>query len=344
MVRDIVVNIALYIPLGAAAHLVFRKSRLPLFSFYGPVLLGFLLSTVIELTQLFTPVRDSSIVDLVTNVIGSACGMLIAVLFEAMIERRRPGGFHTAVADRGALMLIFCWAASFVFPLFPVISPYQLAKKLSVFVHSPVFDATQLATALAAWFAAGLLTSRLWTRRSAGLLLLAIPAQFFIAGQQPLRSELLGATAGLLLSLSGLPAMASAIGFLIVLALRGLAPFHLSAKPTAFSWIPFIGLLNGEWQTSLLVLVSKTFHYGAAIWLLRAAGLRLRYSAILVAVILAAVEIAQTRLPGRTPESMDPILAILLGFTLAILARSDRMRDAQATPSRETEKQSQSTI
>ena len=38
--RDAIVNVVLYITLGFAAHLVFRKSRLPGFGIYGTVLLG----------------------------------------------------------------------------------------------------------------------------------------------------------------------------------------------------------------------------------------------------------------------------------------------------------------
>lgn len=40
------------------------------------------------------------------------------------------------------------------------------------------------------------------------------------------------------------------------------------------------------------------FYYGTAIWLLRAAGVRLVLSVILVAAVLASIEILQIHLPG----------------------------------------------
>jgi hypothetical protein len=73
-------------------------------------------------------------------------------------------------------------------------------------------------------------------------------------------------------------------------------------------------------------LGSLSFYYGTAIWLLRAAGLRLAPSVLLVTAMLASIEIVQIHLPGRVPETTDPVLAILLGFVLAILSRETGKR------------------
>lgn len=72
--------------------------------------------------------------------------------------------------------------------------------------------------------------------------------------------------------------------------------------------------------------LEKICYYSSAIWLLRKAGMRLLHSAIVVAAILAAIEIAQTHLPGRTAESTDPLLAIVMGFLLFILSRETGRR------------------
>jgi hypothetical protein len=74
------------------------------------------------------------------------------------------------------------------------------------------------------------------------------------------------------------------------------------------------------------VLIEKVSCYGTAIWLPRAAGMRLVLSVILVAAVLGSIEIARIHLPGRTPEISDPILAILIGFALAMLSRPVRGR------------------
>jgi hypothetical protein len=162
--RDIVVNISLYIPLGFAAHLVFRKSDWPGLGIYGPVLLGLLLSTSMELLQLLEPVRNTSMIDLLTNVAGSAVGVIGGALFEAIASRRpTSAALEWKVADRAALMLTFCWIAWLFFPLFPALTTHSLAFKLRAFGESSPFDVRGVISAAASWYAAGLLL------RAAGL-------------------------------------------------------------------------------------------------------------------------------------------------------------------------------
>jgi VanZ family protein len=334
--RDTIVNIALYIPLGFAAHSVFRKSHLPGFSIYGPVLLGLLLSTVMELTQLLEPVRHTSIADVITNVIGSGFGVMTGLLFEAISSgndshsdaRRTRLTLDRTVAGRGALMLVFCWVAWLFFPLFPVISRFELIRKLAVFEHSPLLDPLLLISTAACWYSAGLLLTAAGVRISRtwfALTLLAIPAQFLFVERQPLPSLLLGAVAGVVLfsvcHRTGIPTKTEAWVFRAVIVVRGLAPFHFVTESTVFDRVPFVASLRGEWQSAAGVLVEKVFYYGTAIWLLRAAGMKPMHPTIVVAAVLASIEIAQTHLPGRTPEITDPVLAILMGFVLAMLSR-----------------------
>ena len=76
-------------------------------------------------------------------------------------------------------------------------------------------------------------------------------------------------------------------------------------------------------------MLEKIFWYTSAVWLL-ASVMRLRYAIAVVAAVLAAIEIAQMRLPGRVAESTDPILAILMGFVLFILSRETGARSQSA--------------
>jgi VanZ family protein len=340
LLRDIIVNVVLYIPLGFAAHLVFRNARLPGFGLYGPVLLGLLLSTAMELTQLLEPSRHTSIADVATNVIGSGIGVMAGLLFETLAPRRDyrklvsgRGLAEQGQADRGALMLIYCWTAWLFFPLFPAFSQFELHRKLAVFAHSRVVEPVLLVSAAASWFAGGMLSAaagvripRIWF----ALTLLAIPVQFLVIDKQPLPSLLLGAVAGVLWFAvrrgENAPTKLEAGVFLAVIAVRGFSPFHFAAGSTGFNWIPFGAALEGDWQSTARVLIEKVFYYGTAIWLLRAAGMRLVLSVTLVAAVLASIEIAQIHLPGRTPEITDPILAILIGFALAMLSRPVRGR------------------
>ena len=336
-------NTALYVPLGFAAHSAFRKSRLPGFTIYGPVLLGLLLSTAMELMQLLEPARHASIADVISNVFGSGIGVMAALLFEGLASRDgsiKPGQIrHNAVTDRSALLLSFCWAAWLFFPLFPEISPYQLHRKLVLFEHSRVVDPMLLMSTAACWYAAGLLVTASGARIPRAwfpLTLLAIPAQFFVVERQPVPSFLLGGIVGVILFLAihraGTPKNAEAWAFLAVIAVRGLSPFRFVAGSTEFSWIPFVTTLAGEWQSAAGVLIEKIFYYGAAIWLLRAGSSKWVRSVIVVAAALASIEITQIHLPGRTPEATDPILALLMGFVLAMLSPDRLKGQARRTP------------
>jgi VanZ family protein len=335
LLRDAIVNVALYIPLGFAAHSAFRNSRLPGFGIYGPVLLGTLLSTAMELMQLLEPVRHTSIADVITNVIGTGFGVMAGLLFETLAssgDSRKRRHSPDKAPDRGALMLAFGWVAWILFPLFPVISRFELSRKLAVFEHARLIDPVLLVSTAASWYAGGLLLAAAGVRISRAwfaLTLLAIPAQFLVVERQPLPSLALGAIAGVVLFAAchraRTPTKTEAWIFLAVILFRGLSPFHFVAEAKEFNWTPFVATLLGDWQSAAGTLIEKIFYYGTAVWLLRAAGLRLMLSVIVVATVLASIEIMQIHLPGRTPEITDPVLAILLGFVLAMLSRPQRV-------------------
>lgn len=332
MFRDIVVNVSLYMPLGFAAHLAFRRVHLPLFHFYAPVLLGLVLSASVEMIQLYTPGRNTSMLDVTTNVLGTILGVAVAALFEEMAGSAGVRS-RLRVADRSGLILAFCWAAWLFFPFFPVLGTFVPISKASTFITSPIFAPLAVLSEAAIWFAAGLLLEAAGIRKSVewlGFSILAIPAQLFIATRQPVPSDLIGAIAGFLL-FAARPrgkqvTKIEAWAFLVVVITRGLSPFQFVATAVPFDWIPFGGVLNAQWQPATLVLLGKIFYYATAIWLLRAAGLRLWRSTAIVAACLGSIEALQTHLPGRTPEITDPLLAVLMSFVLFTLYRETGRR------------------
>jgi VanZ family protein len=335
--RDEVVNIALYVPLGLTAHFAFRGRVPRFFDLYGPVLLGLVLSTSVELTQLFEPQRNASVIDIMTNVAGTALGVFFGVVFDAVATPSVPAKTSQRPTDQSALALLFIGAAYFLFPFFPVLGLHGLIPKLTAFARAPVFDVTQLLSGLALWFAGGLLLkaanvrpARVWL----AVWLLVLPLQFVIVGRQPVPSLMIGAAAGaLLFAWRGRKARvrpAEAWIFLVVILVRGLWPFHFMAQLNVFSWIPFGGFLGDDWQAGIQVLLEKAFYYGTAVWLLRAAGMRLWQGAASVAIVLAFIEIVQIRLPGRIAETTDPLLALLLAAAMAILSRETETRSRSA--------------
>ncbi len=317
--RDIAVNLVLYMPLGATACLAFRRSR---FSYVYAVLVGALLSTAVEIAQVYTTTRKPSLMDVACNVGGAALGALLVGLFD--LHETRP---HAAQpGERGARVLLIIGAAYFLFPLFPVLGRAALYEKLRVIYHLPVLQKEIALSFAAVWFALGRLGWKAWPRLPRWWLaasILLVPVQLFIVERQPLASELIGAAAGVgVFALCGQRRQTAtwfAWVFALVILLRGLAPFHLQSVPQDFSWVPFGASLGMEWQAAIAILLEKVFWYFTAIWILRDAGVRWRTATLVAAELLAAIEIAQIWLPGRSPEITDPLLAVLGGTVMWLL-------------------------
>ena len=307
-IADVIVNIAIYIPVGMFGYLAFRRFR-----YLGPVALGALVSGCVEMTQLYTPSRQCSTVDLATNIAGSVAGVLAGVLFERLsgpIRFDLLGG-----RDRAALALLFCWVAAMLFPLFPDTSLQDWGHKFLLFAEGTWLSPVPLISAAASWLAVGMM---LRSVPGLAVTLLLIPAQLFIVTRQPLPVQMVGAVVGVLALpvARKLTPLFPAWAFVAVVLIRGLAPFHPSAQAQAFGWIPFGAFLETEWQYAIQVFLEKLFYYSTAIWLLRRAGLRWWMAIASVCTVLAGIEVAQIHLPGRTPEITDPILGLLAGFGL----------------------------
>ncbi len=334
MARDVVVNIALYIPLGMAGYLAMRRRVIP------PVALGFALSVSLELAQLYVPGRDTSAVDVLTNVMGTIAGIAFGGLFHKLAPPRLPAGTHgikvSEAQTRPALLLLFVWAGYLLFPLFPSLSLHRPLERINAVLHSSPIALIPLISAAAAWLAAGELMEAAGVPDARWYLagtILVIPVQFFIVGQRPVLGEMTGAVTGIVL-FAAFRRMTGgrwiALGFLAVVLVRGFAPFHFTPGAAGFSWIPFAALLETEWQQGISILMEKSFFYGTAVWLFMKAGMRAMGAAIIVAAALAVIEIAQTHLPGRTAEITDPLIALLWAFMLRALARPRVFRHTPA--------------
>lgn len=280
-----------------------------------------------EMIQLFEPTRNCSMIDVVCNTLGAALGTLAGWLFEELsLIRSTKSRPVRAFVDRAALALLFCWVAYLVFPLFPTLGRTVGRHKIEIFLHTGLSPVT-VASSAACWFvvgslllAAGIRHARVWLVVG----LIALPAQILIVFRQPVLAELVGAIIGATLFLllgKSIPPRLTALAFLMLLIVRGLAPFHFADTPAFFSWLPFGGFLAMDWRPGTVLLLEKVFYYGTAIWLLRAAGIRLLWGAPMVALMLAAIEAAQIWIPGRTAEVTDPILAILMAAVLLALRR-----------------------
>jgi hypothetical protein len=147
----------------------------------------------------------------------------------------------------------------------------------------------------------------------------------FIYGRAVTASELIGAAAAVLFWLfvhtsPRLVAVACCAAAVVALITRELSPFAWNDVAGRFTWIPFTASLEADSLQALIIFVEKSFMYAGSIWAARQARVRLRTATISVAVLLLVLEMVQTHIPNRSPESTDAVMAIIAGFVLKFAA------------------------
>ena len=330
--RDAAINLTLYAPFGAFCFLSIGAARSLVFRSVATVLAATLLSSSIEITQLFAPQRVCSLFDVVCNVTGAAIGIQLAVTFsgsiyQAVNETEAVGVFRLS----GVIALLYVWTGYLLFPFFPALRQSALRPKLMALLSSGI-ALRDFFESLGGWLAAAALLQSLAGQRRTGrtlaMALLLIPLRLLIVDRTISASEVGGALAGigLWMLFRGLrkPWLASGIVAILALAAAGLVPFDFTGTAQAFTWVPFLPMLQAPWESAFLTLLHKSFLYGSAVWLIHQDRGGWMSSSLLVALSLAMIEVLQIFLPGRTPELTDPLLAILMGCGLALLDRRAR--------------------
>jgi hypothetical protein len=94
---------------------------------------------------------------------------------------------------------------------------------------------------------------------------------------------------------------------------------HFTAHQRDFGWVPFLSFMYGSPEVDIMSFLEKGFLYGSLIWLFGKIGWRVATSAILVAMMLFATSWAETYLPGRSAETTDAIMALLIGAIIALM-------------------------
>ena len=332
MFRDVALNLALYVPVGVFAYLKLARRLGPAVSAIAAVALGTALSASMEMVQQFETSRSSSAVDLVCNLAGTVGGVVAGRLHRATLARWASARLMEAGAQgRGALVLLLCWIGYQLIPVFPALSSGRLLRALQGMPPGS-FAVPEFLAGLGEWMGVARVSVGLseglsragFPLQAMTLLVCLAPARMLIVGRTVSLAELAAAGAAwilwtLWLSRQTFRTQWAAGAVLAAILIRGLAPLEFISAPRPFSWIPFAGSLSYEYLAAAIPLLRKAFTYGAAIWLLHAAGLSRWTAAVSVAVLLGAIEAVQVYLPAHTPEITDPLLALLLAATFGLL-------------------------
>lgn len=106
------------------------------------------------------------------------------------------------------------------------------------------------------------------------------------------------------------------LGYLV---LRQLSPFSFVSQASEFSWQPFAQLMDLSRATATRILFEKVCVYGAILFALYHRTGSWIFAMLPCIAVLALGEWAQRWIPGRTPDSLDPLLVVLVTLTLALL-------------------------
>lgn len=307
-VKDMAVNVLVYLPLGFFAVEAFAAAGGARWAIVAAVLAGFALSLAVETAQFFVVGRVSSAFDVTANTVGSALGAGVAAIWLRMPHR------HTRRPD--SMFVLCCWALAQIFPFVP-----HVPRQRPIAMSSPLDTLWQFGATFALLPVVASITSKTRSRRTIlAVLLLLVPLRALVFTRSVTLAEIAIAAAALAIGWWMTPAASLAAPLLAaIVVIHGLAPFAFQSAPHAFSWTPFQASFFSDWAPALTILLGKLFVYSVLLWLIRESGMRLLTATLITAAVLASIEVAQMYLPGRSSEITDPVIAVIVGWVFASL-------------------------
>jgi VanZ family protein len=323
--HDLIVNLLIYIPVGFFFVLDERDHRPAWRRCLNATLAGAALSLCMETAQYWVESRSTSLIDLLTNTISAAAGAILGVAFAHRARHAFNSLSETVLGHpSSALFLGILWFAALFTP--GDWSRPGAVNHIRALLAAPHLAPGHVLVSFSQWLGMGALAAAVIGRQRAPSLLLwaglAMPLRFFVPGQRPELYDFLGAAAAICVWYA--PAFRQrlstmTVAFLLAggLSIEGLRPWHFSSAAASFHWIPFISMLDSpDWAPTLLVLFRKAALYGTTVWAVARAGLGMPGATVFIGLQLSLLEMAQIFLPGRTAETTDPLLAVVLGMIL----------------------------
>jgi VanZ family protein len=350
---DLLANVVAYVPLGVLFVLACTRrghsARRVASAGLAGVVCAAGLSLAMELAQSCQPARVSSLYDVAANVGGAAIGLALGMLLRAAPAVGAASGAAWARdADARLRLLAIAVAAGwivsqtmpwvFAVDVGTVRSNLSFLRRLGDGLSLDGWHIVRHAGAWAAIACAWRLAVGERGRAAAAVVLtgvVSLSLQVLLDSGSPLSFEELigmGIAMGLMLPLvsRGLPGRTRpwARGLfwcaLVTIAAYQLRPDPLAAGTQAFSLWPRVGLggLKGAIDYALLFGWFGLATVAAAQWAGRAGSARARTRWPVLAVLtMLALEIAQTRIPGRGPDVSAPLFTLLT--VLAVTAIVD---------------------
>ena len=320
---DSLSNVLLYIPLGLFAARALRaypaSKRIPAVALFGGAL-----SLVIEIVQFYDYSRAPELSDVAANFSGALIG---AVAEPAVRPERFPGIKWRPFA----ILLIACELGMWLAPFVPSLHAWHYSRALATMGNAVPFEPLAVYKQFVLWLALGALLEALagaaFSRKAlAPIAILVLAARVAIPTQSPVRADLIGAAAGVLLwtlVISRLRARVAIVAalFAAFIAIDALRPFTFLDAPRRFGWIPFASFIDGPRGSASRMFLEKTFLYGGMLWLAMETGMSRIRATLAVLALVVALRVAQMWLPDRSAEITDAAMVLILAAVMTIFEK-----------------------
>ena len=323
---DILGNVVLFIPFGFLGMLALPPRSNRATRILSTVITGFVLSTALQVAQLYLPSRTAVLVDVVWNMVGLGMGIVVAMpkFVQGMVANQSV----TSTAFIPAV-IIAAWLAARLAPFVPSIDWQEWKDSLKPLLLDPSFDLRSFLRQAPAWLATACLSAAAFGERRISLkfaLLIAVTfaLEVIIIDNTLSFTAVVSASSSFLvfaLALKHLRRRELVAGLILMgtYVYLGLTPFILLDEPKSFHWIPFWGSLGGSMFVNAWVICYKVFLYGAMVWLLERGGLGNVGATMLTFAAATIVEAGQAFTGSGTPEITDPLLVLVAGLLIANL-------------------------
>jgi len=328
---DIAANVLLYLPFGACLGWLLASRLGGPLALAGAALAGVLLSTTIEVAQIYETRRVASLGDVFYNGLGTLAGGALAMGLRSARHGFSRHPLARLLAQPIAAALLLLWIGYRLAPFALTLDPAQWLAAFGPLTRAPGgwFAPVTLFGYLVGWLVAARALAELFPRRhpaaSLGITMgVVLVGAMLVSGKDLDPNELCAMAVALALSwpLSRMDPSLGAATLAVLLAagivLTGLAPFDFRLDPDAFGLVPFRDALMRYRATNLVDMFQKCFAYGALVWLLTRAGLRALGATFAAVGLLLGIELLQAWLPGKAAEITDPLLALVAGGLIAV--------------------------
>lgn len=342
-IPDVVQNIIFFLPFGFLGLLSF--SRYKIFALFLVIFFGFVISLNIELLQLTTRDRVSSITDLICNTFGAAVGAIVALIVFGLFSGMMRFAFFQRIFNNKYYylfaMAFFVIAASSLQPFDFTLDVGIVWSKVLGMLHAPVELTGQLTDELVVgfrYFLFGLITAY-WLRSInnliwplAGIFLSASIGVFFefsqliVVSRAPTAQDIvvivaacsLGGLFALIIPRKIAPivwALPAIIVTAIAAAVQTLAPFEFTDQHNVMNLFPFLPYYGDSTFNAIANFLETLLIYFPLGFILQFVFSNRKSAFIFIVLIVGAMayslEYCQGWIVGRYPDITDVIGAVL---------------------------------